>query len=251
MLFLRYLAAAVFAITLGIGHAQAADDTTLSAKEKAAIEALVEELLVNKKPEIVMQALQEVQARHEKEEAQKSAAAMQEHTGKIFDDPNSPVGGNPKGDVTVVEFFDYQCGYCKMAHTAIDDLLKADKNVRFIYKNLPILGEASVVAAHAALASVHQGKFEVFHNALMENKERLDEANIMKIAKSAGLDTTKLKADMESDKVKAQVQTELDLGQSLGVRGTPMFIIGDEQFPGALNLDQLKKAVADARAKKG
>jgi len=218
--------------------------------QRAEIEAIVKEYLVNKHPEVMAEGLQNLQ-KHEQEEADaKSKQGVSNAKDRVYGDVNSPIGGNPKGNVTVVEFYDYQCGYCKMSQDAVERLAKDDKNIRFIYKEFPILGPASAEASKAALASVKQGKFQAYHDALMAKKDHLSSDMIYQTAKDVGLDVEKLKKDMTEASVNDEINANLKLGQDIGVRGTPMFIINDNIFPGAMQYDQLKQSVTDARAEK-
>lgn len=245
------LAAILFLIP-ALGFAASTSSTpaakTFSDADRAAIEDIIKDYLVNKHPEVLKEAIDELQRREQASADAKSKEALSQQEAKIYNDPHTPVGGNPKGDVTVVEFFDFQCGYCKMAEEGVEKLIKEDKGVKYIYKDFPILGPMSIVAAKAALASAHQGKYIAFHDALMNKKEHLTEEVIYQTAKDVGLDVEKLKKDMASDEVVKQVDADLQLGSDIGVRGTPMFIIGDQVFPGAIQYDQMKKAVDDARA---
>ena len=159
------------------------------------------------------------------------------------------VAGNPQGDVTVVEFFDYQCGYCKAVQADTQTLIKGDSKLRFVLKEFPILGPASVVASKAALASRGQGKYVEFHNALMAQRGQLDEAVIMRLAKSVGLDTDRLKKDMDSPDVLKVIAANQALAEKLNIRGTPAFVFGDELVPGAIKLDDMKRLTDAARAK--
>lgn len=218
--------------------------------QKTAIEGIVRDLLTKKEPEIVMKAAEEIQARMEKENSEKGQVAISKNRDKLLNDPNTPVGGNPKGDASIVAFSDYTCGYCKIGQEALAKFVAEDKNVRMVYKELPILGAGSVVASKAALASVTQGKYTVFHDALMSAKERLSEDSIKKIAKDVGLDVEKMTKDMEGDKVKEILKANQTLAAALHIQGTPAFIINDKLYPGVLSLDQLKAAVADARKAK-
>src|SRR6188508_3369018 len=135
------------------------------------------------------------------ESREKAAVTLVERRKEILDDPESPVGGNPKGDVSVVEFFDYRCPYCKQVMPALDALLAKDKQLRFVYKEFPVLGPDSVHAARAALAARKQGKYEAMHRALMAVKGQLDEAAILKVAASVGLDIDRLKADTAAPEI--------------------------------------------------
>ena len=236
------------------GGAAAASES-FSDSQKTAIEEIVKTYLTKEHPEILMQAMQELQKRDQASAEAKTQDAIKAKHDQIYSDANTPVGGNPKGDVTIVEFFDDQCGYCKMSEPFLEKILNEDKNVRFIYKEFPVLGPASTTAAKASLAAFRQGndKFIAFHNALLAKKEHLNDDIIYQTAKDVGLDVDKLKADANDDATAKQIQANLDLGTDIGVRGTPMFIIGSKVFPGALQEDQLKKAITDARAtaKKG
>lgn len=252
---LPLLSAAILAFAPVFAHAAAAVSTPAAASpftdaQRAAIEDIVKEYLTQKNPEVLIQAGQELQRRQTAEADAKSKAALSGSKDKIFNDPNTPVGGNPKGDVNVVEFFDFQCGYCKMSEAAVEKLVKEDKNVRLVYKDYPILGPVSTEASKAALASVRQGKYIKFHDALMGAPGHITSDDIYKIAKDSGLDVEKLKKDMADDAIGKMVEANIGLGGEIGVRGTPMFIINDQTFPGALQYEQLKKAVDDARAAK-
>ncbi len=217
--------------------------------QRAEIENIVKEYLTNKQPEVLAEGIQNLQKREQAEAESKTKESVNKERNRLFNDPNSPVGGNPKGSVTVVEFYDYQCGYCKLSEEAIERLLKEDKDVRFVYKNFPVLGPISVEAAKAGLASVRQGKFQVFHNALMTRKEHLTSDMIYKVARDVGLNVDKLKKDMADASLTDALNADLKLGQDVGVRGTPMFIISNNAvYPGALQYEQLKKAVNDARS---
>ncbi len=219
----------------------------ISDAQKTAIEEIVRDLLIKKEPDIVIKAAQAMQQQQDAEAANKGQQAIATNREKIFNDSTAPVGGNPKGDVTVVEFFDYQCGYCKMAREAIAKLTSTDKNVKIIYKEFPILGPVSVQASKAALASVRQGKYQKFHDALLDTKDHLTEDMVYKIAKDVGLDVEKLKKDMGGDDISKIIQANLALAGEIGARGTPTFVISDQVYPGAMQFDQLQKVVEDAR----
>lgn len=219
--------------------------------QRAEVENIIKSYLLEKNPELLPQVVKVLQAREQADNDSKTKAALTKLKDRIYNDAATPTGGNPKGNVTIVEFFDYQCGYCKLAEDGIENLLATDKNVKIIYKNYPILGQASVEAAKASLASVRQGqaKFATFHANLMKKKDRMSSDLIMQVAKDSGLDVEKLKKDMEDKAVQEAIDNGLKLGQEMGVHGTPMFIIGEDIFPGALQEEQLKQAVATARGK--
>jgi len=219
--------------------------------EKVAIQEIIHSYLTKDHPEVLMEGMRELQRRDQASAEAKTADAIKASKDRIYNDPATPVGGNPKGDVVIVEFFDYQCGYCKLSAPFIERILKEDKGVRFVYKEFPVLGEVSTLASKTALAAFRQGldKYVKFHDALMNKKEHLNEEMIYQIAKDAGLNVEKLKKDAADDETKKQIQANIDLGTEVGVRGTPMFIIGDKIFPGAIQqYEDMKNAVNEARA---
>lgn len=249
---MRYAALLTFSALLALAPSLAMAETkSFSAADKAAIEDIIKNYLTKDHPEVIMQGVQEMQRRDQEAAAEKAQNAVKNYKDKLFNDPNTPVGGNPKGDVSIVEFFDFQCGYCKMSEEAIEKLLKEDGKVKFYYKDFPILGPVSVIASKAAIASVAQGKYVPFHDALMNKKGHFDnEDAVMAVAKEIGLDVEKLKKDMADPKTEKIINDNLALGNQVGVRGTPMFIIGEKIVPGAMQYDQMKDAVAEARKSK-
>src|SRR5205823_3690220 len=161
------------------------------------------------------------------------------HRDQLLRDNTSPVGGNASGDVTIVEFFDYACPHCKAAEPSVAQLVRDDAKVRVVYKELPILGDASVAAARAALAAHAQGKYQAFHDALMKVPGAPNEATVFRVASEVGLDVERLKKDMASPDIAATLQKNYTLAQSLGINGTPAFVIGDAFAPGAVPLARL------------
>lgn len=198
-------------------------------------------------PEVLVDAMQELERKQDSQRDTQAVTAIQKNQAALLSDPESPVGGNPGGDVTIVEFSDYQCPYCKKAYTAVKSVVASDGKVKIVYKDLPILGEASKIAAVAALASLKQGKHGAFHDALMTNTAKLDADRIFDIAASVGIDVARLKTDMEDPKIKSIIDRNMALAQDLGVRGTPAFVIGKQFVPGAVDAPALKELIADAR----
>ena len=168
---------------------------------------------------------------------------------ELFKDPTSPVGGNPNGDVTIVEFFDYQCGYCKRVFPRLEKLLIDDSNLRFVFKEMPILGPNSVFAARAALAARKQGEkqYVAFHKVMMASRGSLNKASVLRFATDAGLDVERLKGDMEDDNINDMIRRNLKLADALSINGTPAFVIGDTIVRGAVDLLKLKILVERAR----
>ncbi|WP_445679458.1 DsbA family protein [Radicibacter daui] len=241
------LAMALVAGPLMAPVARADDAAPLSPAQQDAVRALVRETLV-KNPEIIMEALQELKKQQvaQQEASQKGMMASKQQA--LYGDERDLSVGNLKGDVTLVEFMDYQCGYCKAVYQDLQDVVKADGNTRLVYKEYPILGPGSVLAAQAALASKKQGKYEEFHDVLMRYRGRMDEETVMRLAKSIDLDTDRLKTDMKSAEVTGQLQATMDLGRALGVDGTPGFVIGDKLVPGAISSEELKDLIDKKRA---
>ena len=202
-------------------------------------------------PEEVVNALNLAQSKQE--ELQKVAAtqAMELQQDQIFNNPADPVVGNAKGDVTVVEFFDYRCPYCKRVSDSLLQLVKDDPKIKLVYKEFPILGPESVVAAKIALAAHRQGKYEPVHAALMAHKGSFDQAALLDLAASAGADREKLAADMQDPAIQGLLRANEALAGALGISGTPGFLFGKQLVPGAISLDDMKKMVSSARAQPG
>jgi len=214
-----------------------------------AVEQVVEQY-IRAHPEVIEQTLQALQVKREAEERERVSNLIATKQAELLNDPNSPVSGNLKGDVTVVEFFDYRCGYCKRVASTVTQLQQEDPNVRVVYKDYPILGEASVLAARAALASKAQGKHLAFHEALLASEEELTPETILALATAVGLDREKLHRDMESPSIQTTIERNRALARELGINGTPGFIIGTELVPGALDLKDLKNLIEQVRRKK-
>ncbi|EDZ46934.1 27kDa outer membrane protein [Rhodobacterales bacterium Y4I] len=218
------------------------------ANERSAdeIKALVYEAILER-PEIILQAVEQLQQAEEAEQAALARAALTESRNNLFNDPNAPVLGNPEGDVTVVEFFDYNCPYCRRAMAEVQGLLDADQNVRLVYREWPILGEGSDFAARAALAARQQGKYEALHWALMGMSGKANEISVLRIAREVGLDIDQLKRDMDAPEVAAHIAQSMALAQKLGFNGTPSFVIEDALVPGFVEQSQLQSVVDSAR----
>jgi protein-disulfide isomerase len=214
--------------------------------DEAEIKQLVLEA-IRENPEIVREAIAILQERDAAEEAARAEQTLSQRGDELRDDPNAPVLGNLEGDVTLVEFFDYNCGYCRRVFSNVKSLMAGDDNIRLVMREWPILGEESVFAARAALASRAQGKYAEFHNALMSNNGRATQASVMAIATDLGMDAEQLRADMETPEIDAHIALSHQLAQALGINGTPAFVIGDTLVPGAIELEQMQELVAEER----
>jgi protein-disulfide isomerase len=247
---IRKLAAAMaLGAMLAIPFIASVGAAEFTPQQRKAIEEIIHDYLTNN-PDLMLDVLQAAQDKLKGESREKAAAALVEHRRELLEDPDAPVGGNPKGDVSLVEFFDYRCPYCKQVVPAIDALLAKDKQLRFVYKELPVLGPDSVRAARAALAAGKQGKYEAMHRALMAVKGQIDEPAIMKVAASVGLDVERLKVDMAAPEIDRALKANVKLAEVLDIRGTPGFVIGDEIVPGAVSQDTLKQLIDAARQRK-
>ena len=226
--------------------ADAADPVPGLSRE--ATEEIIRDYLL-KNPEIVEQALRILRERQRKAEKQETMKALAAHREDLLSDPRSPVGGNPRGSVTVVEFFDYRCPHCKHAAPDVKKLAQDDSDVRIVYKQFPVLGPDSELAARAALAAHVQGKYAALHDAMLAASGPLTMPAIVKLAGPAGVDVAKLQADIETPEVRATIERDRALAAALGITGTPSFVIGTELVPGAVDLATLKALVAEARSK--
>jgi protein-disulfide isomerase len=223
-------------VAISLRTATAAEFTP---SQRQAIEAIIHDYLMEH-PDVLIDTLRAA-------EDAKAKQVLSDRHHEIFDDPATPIGGNPQGDVSIVEFFDYRCPYCKQVQPELETLLGQDRNLRFVYKEMPVLGPSSVVAAHAALAARLQGKYEAFHNAMMAAKGQISEDVVYRVAGSVGLDLERLKHDMASSEVAQAVKANLALAEALDIHGTPGFVIGDRIIPGAVELDTLKDLIAESR----
>ena len=218
--------------------------TTVAAQElnEADIKRLALEAILEK-PEILIEALSILQERENIALAEAQTDALSELRDGF--EKNAPIFGNLDGSVTLVEFFDYNCGYCRRAAPEVKAVLEASKDVRIIYREFPILGPGSEVAARASLAARNQGKYQQFHEAMMALNGQAVEASVMKIAGDVGLDLEVLKTDMQSELVNEHIAASLRLAEALGITGTPTFVLGDEIIPGVIERGTLLEKIAE------
>ena len=200
-------------------------------------------------PSILREAVVALRADTEAHEEADTKARISSSETALTADPGDPVAGNPKGDVTLVEFYDPRCPYCRRMLPAIQALIQHDPQLRVVYKDIPVLGPASVMETRAILAAQRQGGYEKMQVALMSNPAQPTDALIKATAKSLGLDTAKLAADMNGPAVTHQIDSNLALAHSLKVEGTPVWIVGDSFIPGAVDQGALESAISAARQK--
>lgn len=218
----------------------------LTPEQKAAVETIIHDYLLAH-PEFMVEVLQAAEAKLKADKAEDAKRTIAARREELLHDAASPVGGNPAGDVTIVEFFDYRCPYCKEVEPSLTALIRQDPKLRIVYKEFPVLGEASVYAARIALAARMQGKYAPFHDAMMATKGPIDHDVILRVAQSVGVDVDKAKADMNAPEVDALIKRNYALAEALDIQGTPALIIGDMLVPGATDIDRLRHLVADAR----
>lgn len=234
--------AAVLSLAAAVPLASAQDKLPVEEVERIVREYLLRE------PEVVYQAIQELQKRREAEEAARQKQLIAQHADEILHEAADPVAGNPAGDVTLVEFFDYRCGYCRSMSPALRGLIEKDGKLRFVFKELPVLGPESVTAARAALAASRQnpGRYPAFHFALMQAKDLGREA-VLDLAARHGFDPDRLAAEMDGAWVEARIKANLALADTLGIQGTPSFIVGDQLIPGATEIAHLAELIGAQR----
>lgn len=242
------LTAGWFALKAEAQRTQVSPQVSTGAAELDPFEQRVREYLL-KNPEVIMEALQILQERQRAAEAENLKRTIVTRSEDILDDPAAPVGGNPEGDVTLVEFFDYNCPYCRRVAPTVAEIIAADPDLRVVYKEFPILGPGSTFAARAALAAQRQGKYAPFHEALMRAGQSLDEEQVLEIAEAVGLDTERLDQDMQDPAIQEAIARNLQLANALGITGTPSFVIGDRVVPGAADLRTLQSLIARVRQK--
>lgn len=220
---------------------------SVSETERKAIEAVVREYLL-KNPSLLREMIEALRAQEERERSDRAAGALQSHKDQIYNDPDSPVTGNPNGDITIVAFLDYNCGYCRSNLPFVKALAAKDKMIRVIYKDLPVLGPNSDVAARAAVAARRQGKYSEFQDALFRSNGA-GAATVRSVAATLGMDYAALSKDMADPKVRSAIERTHTLADALGIDGTPAYIIGTQLIPGAVDAATLDQIVAEERAK--
>ena len=243
----QMLRIAAFLLFLGL-PAMAGAQQPSAQRSVEEIEKIVREYLLEN-PEVIFEAVQRHREKQQQLQAERDRAVVTQHAKALLADPDSFVGGNPDGDVTLVEFFDYRCGYCKQFAPVLASIKKQDPKLRVVYKEFPVLGEDSFRGAQAALAARNQGYYLEFHEALMKVRGTLTEEVLMKVAASVGLDTDRLKRDMETPKILNVIGNNHKLAEALAIDGTPTLIVGDEIARGAIPMEELSAMIARARAK--
>ncbi len=224
-----------------------ASESTFSVIQKQELKRLIEQH-INENPEVIVKAIQRMQERQSQEDAARSTEALKKNKKDLIMDQNAPVIGNSRAKITVVEFFDYRCGYCKRVFNIMMKVLKENPDIRYVLKELPILGPDSIIATRASLAiwRTQQNKYLPFHSALMSARGGIPESKIFNIANDIGIDIVQLKKDMTDPEIDQILEKNFQLAQALNITGTPAFIIGNKIIPGAIDEITMKKMIAAA-----
>jgi protein-disulfide isomerase len=245
----KYLLTSALSLSIAAPFAALAQNgTSFTPDQTKEIQQIMHDYLV-KNPQVLIEASQALQQQQMAKIQQAASKAISNNIKDIFSNPDSPVIGNPSGDVTLVEFMDYQCVHCKEMTPVIGDLIKANPKLRVIFKELPIFGPTSEYAAKAALAAQKQNKYAAFHDALMNDSNPLSKDEVLKIAKSVGLDTDKLEKDINDPSVDKQLKDNFRLAQELNLVGTPAIVVGNRQgsktafVPGTASKENLQQLI--------
>ena len=226
---------------------------SMSDAQRGEIERIIRDYLI-KNPEVLQDAIAELEKRQAKADAEKHKVAVKENAETLFNSTRHVVIGNPKGDVNFVEFFDYNCGYCKRALDDMMALMKADPKVRVVLKEFPVLGAGSMEAARIGVAVRMQDKtgkkYLEFHQKLLTGRGQIDRARALAAAKDVGLDVARIERDLGGDEVRVSIEESFQLAEKLGLNGTPSYVIGEDVIVGAVGLATLKEKVNNARCGK-
>jgi protein-disulfide isomerase len=240
-------AALLMALLLpSVGFAQQA---TFSPEQRQAIGEIVREYLL-KNPEVIQEAIAELERRSQEAQKAAQAEALRSERDKLVNSPRDYVIGDPQGDITLIEFLDYNCPYCRKAVGDVKALIKADPKLRVVLKEFPVLGPDSVEASRVALAARPQlrgGKLFEYHTKLMETQGRVNGERAKSVARDVGLDMARLEKDLASSEINAALQENMALADKLGLTGTPAFIVGEEIIPGAVGVEPLRQLIAETR----
>ena len=239
------------ALALALGASVApARAQSFSAPQRTEIEKIIKDYLLAH-PEVLQEAMSELEKKQQVAEAEKARSAVKNHSEALFNSPRQVVLGNPQGDVTFVEFFDYNCGYCKRALSDMTALLNSDPKLKVVLKEFPVLGPGSVEAAQVAVAVRMQDKtgkkYLDFHQKLLSGRGQVDKAKALAAAKDAGLDVARIEKDLKSDEVAKTLEESMKLAEALGLNGTPSYVIGNDVVIGAVGLASLTQKIQAAR----
>lgn len=241
--------AAAMGLALIVSAPSAVQAQAFNDGQKDQIRGLIRDYLLQN-PEILQEAMVELERKQKDAEKAAQAAAMKDYAGALVNSPRNIVVGNPQGDVTLVEFFDYNCGYCKRAAADLREMIKADPKLRVVLRDFPVLGPESVEASLVAIAAKNQikgDKYWDFHQKLLDGRGRVGKEKAIAVAREFGADPAKLEKDMQSAEVRAAIEETMRIADALKLQGTPAFVVGDEIIFGAVGEAPLKTAIASVR----
>ncbi len=215
--------------------------------QKTELNKMIEQYIFDR-PEVILKSIQRMQARQKAEEGAQAAAALKERKQDLEADPDDPVMGNPTGAITMVEFFDYRCGYCKRVFPTVMKVLNDNPSVRFVIKEFPILGPESVTASRASLAvwRTQKAKYGAFHAAVINLRGGIPEAKILSVATQLGIDAKQLRKDMADPEIDRILEKNYQLAQALNINGTPAFVIGGKLVPGAIDSATMNRMIVES-----
>ena len=243
---MKALSAGVLAALLAWGAPAPAQG--LSPEQRQEVLTLLRDAL-RQDPSLLREALGALESADARDREGAQRVAIAAHGDALYRDPADPVKGNPQGSITIVEFFDARCGYCKQLQPVMDQMLRRQRDVRVVMKDLPILGPNSILASRALLAAQRQGKYAEYYDVLMKLRDDPAEPVLRREAERVGLDWARLRRDMEDAGIQTRIQANLRLAQALRIEGTPALLIGDTLVPGAVDLATLERLVAEARSR--
>jgi len=251
---LRAFAAAAFVTLLALVLSAPVGAQSFTPDQRSEIEGIVKQYLLSH-PELLQEVMTELEKHQAVADAEKHKAAVKENSTELFSSPRQVTLGNPQGDVTMVEFFDYNCGFCKKAMADMMDLMKSDPKLKFVLKEFPVLGEGSQQAAQVAVAVRMQDKtggkkYLEFHQKLLGGRGAADKARALAVAKEVGLNVAQIEKDIASAEVKATLEESFKLAEALGLNGTPSYIVGPDVVIGAVGLPMLQERINFARCGK-
>jgi protein-disulfide isomerase len=252
--FIRPLAVALTVLATAVPALDIARAQLFSSEQRGEIEKVIRDYLL-RNPEILQEVIQEMERRQAQADAEKHRDAIKEHAEALFNSKRQVVIGNPQGDVTMVEFFDYNCGFCRKALADKIELMKIDPKLRVVLKEFPVLGEGSTQAAQVAVAVRMQDKtggkkyFE-FHQKMFASRGQVDRTRALAVAREIGLDIARVERDMTSDEVRLTLEEDFKLAEALGINGTPTYVFNGQVVVGAVGIEKLREAINTVRCGK-
>jgi len=248
-MFTRFLSCLVTGLLLTAMPVAALDLSQMTAEEREIFREEVRAYLLEN-PEVIIEAVNRLEERQAQAQAQADVQLVSQHADALFNDGYSYVGGNPDGDITLVEFMDYRCGFCKRAFGEVEKLLENDGNIRFVVKEFPILGEQSVLASRFAIATkIVEGDeaYKQMHDTLMEYQGNITLPALRRLADTFGFDAREIENRMDDEDITAEIRATRELAQILQISGTPTFVLEDEMLRGFLPADQMQQLVDEKR----